>query len=302
MTHEEQNFEKTILPVSAMLNPVPVVMISCAGLHPENPEERPNIVTIAWAGTINSEPPMVSVSIRPERHSHDLIRDTKEFVINLVSENLVRACDYCGVRSGAKEDKFLAMSLTAVPAEGLSYAPAIKEAPVSLSCKVVSVTSLGSHDLFMAQIVGITANSDLMNKAGKLCMEDAGLTCYSHGEYYSLGRYLGFFGFSVASPEALKRRNDGRSAARASGKSSGKPSLRTSESSSGKLSGKPFDKSNRSEDGRPSRSSAAIGRRSPAGLPGSSAYERKMGSRDPNSKAPGKPRGKKDGRRKPGNA
>jgi flavin reductase (DIM6/NTAB) family NADH-FMN oxidoreductase RutF len=290
MTQNEQSFEKTILPVSAMLNPVPVVMISCAGLHPENPEERPNIITIAWAGTINSEPPMVSVSIRPERHSHSLIRDTKEFVINLVSENLIKACDYCGVRSGAKEDKFLAMSLTAIPAEGLSYAPAIKEAPVSLSCKVVSVTRLGSHDLFMAQIVGITANTELMNKAGKLCMEDAGLTCYSHGEYFSLGRYLGFFGFSVASPEALKRRNEGRSAARSSVKPSVKPA------------GKPYDKRNHSEDGRPSRSSAASGRRSSAGLPGSSAYERKMGSSAQTGKGSVKDRIKKDTRRKPGNA
>jgi len=294
MTHDEQILEKMILPVSAMLNPVPVVMISCAGLHPENPEERPNIVTIAWAGTINSEPPMVSVSIRPERHSHDLIRDTKEFVINLVSEELVKACDYCGVRSGAKEDKFLAMSLTAVPAEGLSHAPAIMEAPVSLSCKVVSVTSLGSHDLFMAQIVGITANTNLMNKAGKLCMEDAGLICYSHGEYYSLGRYLGFYGYSVASPEALKRRSEGRRSTRASIRSTGKPSLKESESSAGRTSGKP----QRSSDGRASRSSAGAGRRSSAGLPGSSAYERKMGSSDPGSKGPGKPRIKKDTKHK----
>ena len=281
MVHDEKDFEKTNLPVSAMLNPVPVVMISCAGLHPENPEERPNIVTIAWAGTINSEPPMVSVSIRPERHSHGLIRDTKEFVINLVSENLVKACDYCGVRSGAKEDKFKELSLTAVPAEGLSYAPAIKEAPVSLSCRVVSVTSLGTHDMFIAQIVAITANTDLMNKAGKLCLEDAGLVCYSHGEYFGLGRYIGFFGFSVASPEALKRRNEGRSA--------------------GRISEKKHDRPVRSEDGRPSRSSAASARR-PAGLPGISAYEKKMGTPDPNGKGSGKPRTKKDTKRKSGKA
>jgi flavin reductase (DIM6/NTAB) family NADH-FMN oxidoreductase RutF len=277
MTHEEKDLGKTILPVSAMLNPVPVVMVSCAGLHPDNPEERPNIVTIAWAGTINSEPPMVSVSIRPERHSHGLIRDTKEFVINLVSENLVKACDYCGVRSGAKEDKFRELSLTAVPAEGLTYAPAIKEAPVSLSCRVVSVTSLGSHDLFMAQIVAITANTDLMNQAGKLCLEDASLICYSHGEYFSLCRYLGFFGFSVASPEALKRRNEGRSA--------------------GHVTEKKHDKPIKSQDGRPSRSSSSAGRRT-AGLPGISAYEKKMASHEPKGKGAGKPRGKKDAGRK----
>lgn len=280
MAHEEKEFEKTILPISAMLNPVPVVMISCAGLHPGNPEERPNIVTIAWAGTINSEPPMVSVSIRPERHSYGLIRDTKEFVINLVSEDLVKCCDYCGVRSGAKEDKFKELSLTAIPAEGLTYAPAIKEAPASISCRVVSVTSLGSHDMFMAQIVGITANSDLMNKAGKLCLEDAGLISYSHGEYFAPGRYLGFFGFSVASPEALKRRNEGRSAGRIREKTQDKPAAR-------------------SQDGRPSRSSAASGGRK-AGLPGMSAFEKKMAVKEPKGKGQDKPRGKKDAGRKPG--
>ena len=286
MENEKKEVEKMALPVSALLNPVPVVMISCAGLHPENSEERPNIVTIAWAGTINSEPPMVSVSIRPERHSYGLIRDTKEFVINLVSENLVKACDYCGVRSGAKEDKFKELSLTAIPAEGLSYAPAIKEAPVSISCKVVSVTKLGSHDLFMAQIVGIAANADLMSKAGKLCLEDAGLICYSHGEYYALGCYLGFFGFSVASPEALKRRNEGRIPAR------------TSEKTSGRAAGS--RERARASDGRPSRSSSASGRRS-SGLPGSSAYERKMAAHNPKPAGAAKSRGKKEAGKKSGN-
>jgi len=207
---ETLDHEKTILPPSTMLNPTPVVMVSCAGLHPEQPEERPNILTIGWTGTINSEPPMVSISVRPERHSHGLIKDTKEFVINLVTEELLKACDYCGVRSGAQEDKFAAMSLTAVPAEGLKYAPAIQEAAISISCRVASITKLGTHDMFVAKVVGVTADKRLLDKAGKLCLEDAGLVCYSHGEYYSLGRFLGFFGYSVASPEAFRRRTRGK--------------------------------------------------------------------------------------------
>ena len=140
MIKESKSHEKITLPPSTMLNPTPVVMISCAGMNPELPLERPNILTVAWVGTVCSEPPMVSISVRSSRHSFPLISDTQEFVINLVSEDLLKACDYCGVRSGAQEDKFAAMSLTSVPAEGLSYAPAILEAPLSLACKVVSVT------------------------------------------------------------------------------------------------------------------------------------------------------------------
>ena len=198
--------EKIILPPSALLNPVPVVMVSCAGPNREFVQDRPNIVTIAWAGTVCSEPPMVSISVRKSRHSHRLIQETGEFVINLVGINLLRACDFCGVRSGAKEDKFAAAKLTAVLAEGLEHAPAILEAPVSLSCKIVSVSGLGSHDLFIAKIVAVTADKYLMDKEGKLCLEKADLVCYSHGDYYQLGRILGFFGYSVASPEAYKRR------------------------------------------------------------------------------------------------
>jgi len=127
--------------------------------------------------------------------------------------------------------------------------------------------------MFIAQIVAVAANTDLMSKAGKLCLEDAGLISYSHGEYFGLGRYLGFFGFSVASPEALKRRNEGRSSGRSAEKIHVKPA--------------------RSDDGRPARSSASSGRRS-AGLPGISAYEKKMASREPKARVPGKPRGRKD--------
>ena len=210
MIKESKSHEKIALPPSTLLNPVPVVMVSCAGKNPELPLERPNILTVAWAGTVCSEPPMVFISIRSNRHSYPLIRETGEFVINLVTEDLFKACDYCGVRTGAKEDKFAAMSLTSVPAEGLQYAPAILEAPLSMACQVVSETELGSHVMFVAKIVSVSADMNLFDKEGKLCLDDAKLIAYSHGEYYSLGQILGFFGHSVASPEAYERRMKGK--------------------------------------------------------------------------------------------
>ena len=197
---------KIVMPPSTMLNPVPVVMVSCAGKEPEKIEKRPNIITVAWAGTVNSEPPMVSVSIRKSRHSHDLICETQEFVINLVTEDLAKSCDYCGVSSGDKEDKFEKTGLTPILAEGLKYAPQIKESPVSLFCKLKDIIELGSHDMFLAEITGVSVDEKLIDEKGKICLEKAKLVTYSHGEYYTIGKLLGFFGYSVASKEALKRR------------------------------------------------------------------------------------------------
>ncbi len=198
--------DKIEVGVSTILNPVPVVMVSSAGKDPESEAERPNIMTVAWAGTINSEPPMLSISVRKSRHSHKLISETGEFVVNLVSKSLCKACDYCGVRGGDKEDKFKSCSLTPVKAKGLEYAYAIKEAPVSISCKVKSVHELGSHDMFIAEIVGVTADSYLLDEKGKLCLENARLVAYNHGEYYLLGEKLGFFGYSVAPEDIIKKR------------------------------------------------------------------------------------------------
>lgn len=197
---------KVLISPSTLLNPVPVVMVSCAGKDPGKEVSRPNIITVAWAGTVNSEPPMVSISVRKSRHSHGLICETQEFVINLVSEKLVKACDYCGVRSGANEDKFKVLELQAVETPGLSYAPSILQAPVSIACKVKDVIELGSHDMFLAEVTGVTVEESLIDAKGKICLEKAGLVAYSHGEYYKLGEILGFFGYSVASKEALKRR------------------------------------------------------------------------------------------------
>lgn len=197
---------KITMSPSTMLNPVPVVMVSCAGQDPSKESMRPNIITVAWAGTVNSEPPMVSVSIRKSRHSHSLITQTQEFVINLVTEDLAKACDYCGVRSGANEDKFNEMNLHPIEAPGLKCAPQIQESPVSISCKLRDNVELGSHDMFLAEVVAVSVDEKYIDDKGKICLEQAKLITYSHGEYYGLGKLLGFFGYSVASKKALARR------------------------------------------------------------------------------------------------
>ena len=193
--------DKVEVGISTILNPVPVVMVSSG-----SKDGKANIMTVAWAGTVNSEPPMVSVSIRKNRYSHKLISETGEFVINLVSRSLCKACDYCGVRGGENEDKFKTCGLTPVKAKGLEYAYAIKEAPVSISCVVKSVTELGSHDMFIGEIKAVTADSYLLDQNGKLCLDNARLVAYNHGEYYLLGEKLGFFGYSVAKEDVIKRR------------------------------------------------------------------------------------------------
>ncbi len=193
--------DKVEVGISTILNPVPVVMVSSG-----SKDGKANIMTVAWAGTVNSEPPMVSVSIRKSRYSHKLISETGEFVINLVSKSLCKACDYCGVRGGENEDKFKSCGLTPVKAEGMEYAYAIKEAPVSISCVVKSVTELGSHDMFIGEIKSVTADSYLLDQNGKLCLDNARLVAYNHGEYYLLGEKLGFFGYSVANEDVIKRR------------------------------------------------------------------------------------------------
>ena len=183
-----------------LLAPVPAVMVSCA-----LPGQKPNIVTIAWAGTINSDPPMCSVSVRKERFSHDIIRDSGEFVINLVGEDQLRATDFCGVKSGRDIDKFFACNLTPVPVDGFS-APAIGECPLYLACRVTSVQELGSHDLFLGVIERVGIKPDMMDAQGRIDFGKMKLIAYNHGVYYALGGALGFFGYSVAAPDVLARR------------------------------------------------------------------------------------------------
>ena len=174
-----------------MLYPIPAVMVSCARL-----KEKPNIITIAWAGTICSSPAMVSISIRPERYSYPIIRESGEFVINLVTEELARAADYCGVKSGREVDKFQEMRLTPYPSEKLA-APGILESPVNIECKVTEVKPLGSHDLFLAEVVSVSVDEAYLDEKGKFHLNDTKLVAYSHGEYFGLGKKLGSFGYSV---------------------------------------------------------------------------------------------------------
>ena len=173
-----------------LLAPLPAVMVSCGS------PEKPNIVTVAWCGIISSQPPMTYISLRPTRFSYDLIKESGEFVINLTSEELVRAADWCGVYTGAKVDKFAKCRLTPEASTVVSC-PAVAESPLSIECRVKEIIPLGSHDMFMAEIVSVNVREDLFDENGKMRLDKAKLTTYSHGEYFALGKKLGSFGFSV---------------------------------------------------------------------------------------------------------
>lgn len=190
-------------PPSTMLNPAPVVLVSCA--EKDRPENR-NLVTVAWSGTVNSEPPMVSISLRKDRYSHGLILGSGEFVINLADEDMCRAVDFCGVRSGRDLDKAGETGLSYREAEGMKTAPAVMGTPVSLSCRVRQVLELGSHDLFLGEVAAVQIREDLLDEKGGLHLEKARLIAYNHGLYQKLGDVMGFFGWSVAREEVLRRR------------------------------------------------------------------------------------------------
>jgi len=174
-----------------MLYPLPVVMVSVADKEGKN-----NIITIAWAGTICSNPPMVSISVRPERYSYDIIKETGEFVINLTTKDLTYATDYCGVKSGRDVDKFKEMGLTALPGKEVK-APLIAESPVNIECKVTQVIPLGSHDMFLAEVVAVHVDEKYMDEKGKFHLDKAEPIAYSHGDYLATGELLGTFGYSV---------------------------------------------------------------------------------------------------------
>ena len=183
-----------------MLYPVPAVMVTVA-----DREGNSNILTIAWAGTICSSPPMVSISVRPERYSYEMIKETGEFVINLTTEKLAWATDFCGVRSGRDTDKWKETGLTPEKAQAVSV-PLIKESPVNLECRVIKAEQLGSHDMFLAKVVGVTIDNQYMDDRGKFNLNASGLTAYSHGEYFELGKKLGSFGYSVRKPAKKKKK------------------------------------------------------------------------------------------------
>ena len=176
-----------------MLYPVPAVMVSCKAKE-EN--AKPNIITVAWVGTVCSDPVMLSISVRPERHSHDIIEKSGEFVVNLVTESLTKACDWCGVRSGKNYDKFKEMKLHPFISDFMET-PAIAESPVNIYCKVKDVLKLGSHDMFLAEVTGVTVDESYMDENGRFDLSATGLIAYSHGEYFTLGKKLGKFGYSV---------------------------------------------------------------------------------------------------------
>ena len=187
----EGSHEKSLWPPGNMLYPLPVVMASCG-----RPGEKPNIITVAWAGTVCSSPAMVSISVRKERYSYQIIKETGAFVINLVTKDLVFAADHCGVRSGRDEDKFKEMGLTPQPSRKVAP-PGILESPVNIECKVDQTIPLGSHDMFIAQVLGVTVDERYQDAAGKFHLNDMGLVAYSHGAYRTLGGCVGTFGYSV---------------------------------------------------------------------------------------------------------
>ena len=174
-----------------MLNPVPAVMVSVT-----DKEGKSNIITVAWAGTVCTNPPMVSISVRPSRYSYQILEETGEFVINLTNESLVKACDYCGVVSGRDVDKFAKTGLTPIPMEHV-HAMGIDESPVNMECKITEKRELGSHTMFIAEVVGVTVDDQYMDEPGKFHINESGLVMYSHGEYFALGKKLGKFGYSV---------------------------------------------------------------------------------------------------------
>ncbi len=185
----------------ALIAPVPPTMISCMGA-----DGKPNIITVAWTGILATHPPKTYISVRPTRHSYPLIKESGEFVINLTTRDLTRAADLCGMKTGKKIDKFAECGLTAdfnTDFEEFSC-PAIAESPMSIYCKVTDIIPLGSHDMFLADIVGISVDETLMDSTGKLRLDKAGLTAYAHGEYFELGKKIGSFGFSVAKKKKKK--------------------------------------------------------------------------------------------------
>lgn len=173
-----------------MLAPVPPVMVTCGTM------EKPNVLTIAWTGIVNSEPPVTYISVRPSRYSHNIIKESGEFVINVTTLELAKACDYCGVKSGKNTDKIKEMNLEIEACKKVA-APMLSKAPISLECKVKSVTSFKTHDMFLAEIVNVNVDDRYLEEDGRLALEKAGLLAYVHGRYYTLGRDLGAFGWSV---------------------------------------------------------------------------------------------------------
>lgn len=185
-----------------MVYPLPAVLISC-----QRENEKPNIFTVAWTGTICTNPAMVYISVRPERHSYAIIEETKEFVINLTTESMTKAVDFCGVRSGKTVDKFKETGLTAIPAQTVS-APLVAQSPVNIECRLEKIIPLGSHHMFIAKVLGVNVDKKYINENGKFELAKSKLVAYSHGEYYALGHMIGNFGYSVRKNQGKKLKSE----------------------------------------------------------------------------------------------
>ena len=196
-----------------LLAPLPAVMVTCGDM------DNSNIITIAWTGIVNSHPPMTYISVRPERYSYGIIKESGEFAINLTTSELARQADHLGIHTGRKINKFKVSGLTKEEASVISC-PLIAESPLSLECRVTEIKPLGSHDMFLAEIVAVDANEELIDGAGKLRLERARLAAFAHGEYFELGRSLGKFGFSVAKKKKKKKRSPAKTGANKSVKKS----------------------------------------------------------------------------------
>ena len=194
----------TSLKPGTLLSPVPAVLVTSGAQGTDGPVQ--DVMTAAWAGTVCSDPPMVSVSVRESRYTYELIKKSGEFAVCLTDRALLRATDTCGVISGRQEDKFARCGLTKVPAGSLSFAPAIAESPLYLGCRVEQTLPLGSHTMFIGRVVSMGVREDLVDEKGGIDLMKADLIAYSHGVYTALGEALGFFGFSVAAPDVLSRR------------------------------------------------------------------------------------------------
>jgi len=183
-----------------MLSPVPVVLVSCGGTK----GWKANLITIAWAGSVCSDPPMLSIAVRPDRYSHAIIKTTGEFIVNVPSTDQAKATDWCGVVSGRDVDKFAGTGLTPVPGRKVAC-PMVMECPLNIECRVRKSLELGSHTLFLAEVVAVQVSSELVDARGRLNLQKAGLMAFAHGHYFALGRHLGHLGFSVR-----KRKKRGR--------------------------------------------------------------------------------------------
>ena len=191
---------KIIWKPGTFIYPLPVVMVSCGNM------EKSNIITVAWTGIINTDKPMCYISVRKERYSHDIIAKNKEFAINLTNRSLAYATDWCGVKTGAKVDKFKEMHLTKERGKFVKC-PLIKESPVSIECKVVEIKELGSHDMFMAEILSIDADEKYIDNKGAFDITKCDLITYANGKYFTLGKQVGKFGYSVQKKQNNKNKN-----------------------------------------------------------------------------------------------